>query len=186
MKNANISHSELHSNSSPSNTFVLNEAARFSITQGGSILSPLKRIDQKGLSAEWLWVSMDKIKLAKTALERRGSTVSHDELPEFFHGHPQIWAMLSVNCQLPEEKCQHIPFRVAFEFVTFQHLRMKRSSSFFHNSRWKELITTKTKQVMLYKFSFVNDTQLKSGPATFTIVVVMRKQSIVFVIFKNL
>jgi hypothetical protein len=78
---------------------------------------------------------MDKIKLAKTALERRGSTVSHDELPEFVYGHPQIWAMLSVNCQLLEEKCQHIPFRVAFELVTFQHLCMKRSSSFFHNSR---------------------------------------------------
>jgi hypothetical protein len=97
----------------------------------------------------------DRIKEAKTALEKCGSSVSHDELRDFVHNHPQFWAMLSVNCQLPEEKCQEITFRVALEFVTgcsgdcaldatmtkscFQHFQRylkepKGQQEFFHRS----------------------------------------------------
>jgi hypothetical protein len=59
-----------------------------------------------------------KMDQAKEALQNSGSTISHDELKGFVNTHPQIWAMLSVNCQIEEEQCKEVAFRVALELVS--------------------------------------------------------------------
>jgi hypothetical protein len=60
----------------------------------------------------------DKMQDTKMVLQSSGSAISHSVLQEFVNEHPSAWAMLSVNCLLPEKRCQEIVFRVALEFVT--------------------------------------------------------------------
>ena len=59
-----------------------------------------------------------KMEQAELALESSGNIIPHNELKEFVNTHPQIWAMLSVNCQIEEDRCKDVAFRVALELVS--------------------------------------------------------------------
>ena len=61
---------------------------------------------------------LKNIQTAKIELAKCGNIVSHETLKEFVTTHPRIWAMLSVNCQIPEDQCKEVAFRVALELVT--------------------------------------------------------------------
>lgn len=47
-------------------------------------------------------------------------TISLEELREYVQTLPIMWAMLSVKCQIPEQYCKEVAFRVAIELITDQ------------------------------------------------------------------
>ncbi|KAL3912897.1 MAG: hypothetical protein SGILL_006706 [Bacillariaceae sp.] len=61
---------------------------------------------------------LEKTEDAKRALKKYDNSISHDDLRDFVATHPQIWAMLSVNCQIEEERCKEVAFRVALELAS--------------------------------------------------------------------
>lgn len=65
-------------------------------------------------------VPMKKSKDAMLTIEQDAvaKSLSHEELREYVDTHPVIWAMLSVNCQIPEQHCKEVAFRVAVELIT--------------------------------------------------------------------
>lgn len=73
---------------------------RFSFTRPGSLRDCLKR--------------NESLRDAKKIDENKNGTISKQELAKYIETNAKLWAMLSVNLNLPEQKCRAIATDVAY------------------------------------------------------------------------